>query len=342
MIDLRSDTVTLPTEDMRKAMYNAKVGDDVYEEDPTVNALEELAAQMVGKEKALFLPTGTMGNQVAILTHTNRGDEIITEERAHIFFYEVGGTAVLSGVQIRTIKGNDFGVMDPKDVKDAIRIENIHFPTTKLICLENTFNRAGGTVLPMDNLKDIRKIAQESNVKIHMDGARLFNASVYLGIDVKEITKEVDTVQFCLSKGLCAPVGCMLAGDKEFIIKARKYRKMLGGGMRQGGILASAGIIALEKMVDRLIIDHEVAKELAIGLSAIKGININMESVQTNILIFKIEGFDSGTFISELKKRGILANATTPSSIRFVTHKDINKDDAPYVLDTVKGIMNKT
>ena len=254
-IDLRSDTVTMPTEEMRKAMAEAEVGDDVYEDDPTVNRLQELAAEMVGKEAALFVPSGTFGNQLCVLTHTRRGDEVILGEDCHIVLHEVGGAAVIAGVQLRTLKSNN-GMLDPADVEAAIRPgDDIHYPHTGLICVENAHGL--GTAIPVNNLQAIKKIGEEHGIPVHMDGARIFNAAVALGVDAKEIAACADSVQFCLSKGLAAPVGSLVAGTKEFIEIARKNRKLMGGGMRQAGILAAAGIIALEKMTKRLHIDHE-------------------------------------------------------------------------------------
>lgn len=328
IIDLRSDTVTKPTPEMREAMFRAEVGDDVYGEDPTVNRLEELGASIVGFEAALFVPSGTMGNQVAIMSHTQRGDEIIMESMAHICTYEVGAPAVLSGVQIRTIKGT-YGVMDPTEVEEAIRKPNIHFPRTSLICLENTHNRSGGCVIPIENMKAIYEIASRHGVKVHLDGARVFNAAVALGVDVKEITRYCDSVQFCLSKGLCAPVGSLVAGSREFIERARKARKLLGGGMRQAGIIAAAGIIALTKMVDRLKEDHENARILAERLCQVPGLYIDMKTVQTNMVVVGTRGLgvDGPEFAAALKKRGVLCNADLPYRVRLVTHREISRED---------------
>lgn len=339
IIDLRSDTVTLPTEEMRKAMANAEVGDDVYGEDPTVKKLEERAAQIMGKEAGLFVPTGTMGNQIAVMTHTKRGDEIILEEKAHIFYYEVGGIAALSGVQARTLKGY-YGALDPSEVEKSIRTGDIHEPRTSLICLENTHNKAGGTVIPLEIMKQIKEIGEKYNIPIHLDGARIFNAATALRVDVKEIAKYADSVMFCLSKGLCAPVGSMLVGTKEWIERARRNRKRLGGGMRQAGILAAAGLIALEKMPARLKEDHENARFLAEGLKEIPGIKVDMASIQTNIVFMDYEetGLTPDSFIAGLKKRGIKVNPGYPL-VRMVTHLGINRDDINYTLQTIKEIV---
>lgn len=339
-IDLRSDTVTQPTEEMRQAMARAEVGDDVYGEDPTINRLEELAAEKVGKEAALFVPSGTMGNQISVLTHTQRGDEVIVESEAHIYFYEVAGLAALSSVQVRLVKGVR-GVLDPADVAAAIRPANIHFPRSALLCLENTHNRAGGTVTGVQRMRELAEVAHAHGLAVHLDGARIFNAAIALGVDVKELTAPVDSVMFCLSKGLSAPVGSLVAGSKEWISRARKYRKLLGGGMRQAGVLAAAGIVALEKMVDRLAEDHANARLLGEGLAQIPGIKLDLATVQTNMVTFEIEkpGLDGAAFVRELLVRGVKANATGPRRIRFVTHKDVNREDVLTALKVVEEIM---
>lgn len=342
IIDLRSDTVTKPTPEMRLAMAQAEVGDDVYGEDPTVNRLQELGAKMVGKEDALFIPSGTMGNQVAIMSWTSRGDEIIVEEQAHIINYEVGAPAVLSQVQTRPIKGFR-GAMDPEEVKAAIRKPNVHFPRTGLICLENTHNRSGGCVLPLENMRAIHEIAAASGVPVHLDGARVFNAACALGVDVKEITRYCDSVQFCLSKGLCAPVGSLLAGPKEFIARARKYRKMLGGGMRQAGILAAAGIIALTKMTLRLQEDHDNAKRLAKGILEVNGLSVDMETVQTNMVAVSTRGLgvDGPEFAALMKQYGVLFNADLPYRVRLVTHNDVTAEDIDEAVLRIKKAVKE-
>lgn len=339
-IDLRSDTVTLPTEEMRRAMAEAEVGDDVYGEDPTIQRLERLAAEIMGKEAALFVPSGTMGNQVSVMTHTQRGDEVIMEAESHVYYYEVGAMAVLSGVQARPVPGRR-GVMDPDDVRKAIRERNnIHFPRTSLVVLENTHNRGGGKVLPLENVKAISDIAHSNGLSVHMDGARIFNAQVATGIPVSEYAKYADSVMFCLSKGLCAPVGSMVVGSKDFINKARKNRKMLGGGMRQAGVLAAAGIIALTKMVDRLQEDHDNAKLLAVKLQEL-GYGVNPEEVETNMVVVDVTptGKDVHTMEMELRSRGVLANANSPKTLRLVTHYGITKDDVMMAVDAFADIM---
>lgn len=339
-IDLRSDTVTLPTKQMRDAIYNAQVGDDVYGEDPSINRLEEMAAQMLGKEAALFVTSGTQGNQICVMTHTQPGDEVILEEKSHIITYEVGGIGRLAGVQAKLIAGKH-GIMDPADIEAAIRDEDIHLPKTSLICLENTHNRAGGTVIPLDILKSTYEIAKRHDIPVHMDGARIFNAATYLNIPVKEIAKHADSVMFCLSKGLCAPVGSVIVGTSDFIARARKFRKMLGGGMRQAGFLAAAGIVALEKMTSRLAEDHENARFLAQGLSEIPGITIDMDTVQTNIVICDISGLKmtAGEFASKLYEKGIRVNGGSSPIVRFVTHYWIKREDVEATIEAVKSLL---
>jgi threonine aldolase len=338
-IDLRSDTVTLPTQKMREAMSGAKVGDDVYGEDPTVNRLEELAAEMLGKKAALFVTSGTQGNQVSILSHTNPGDEIILEEKSHIMTYEVGGVARLCGVQTKTLYGEK-GVMAPVEIEYSIREHDIHQPKTTLICIENTHNRAGGTVIPPDILNKTYDIAQKYGIPVHMDGARIFNAATYLNIPVKEIAVYADSVMFCLSKGLCAPVGSLIAGNRQFITRARRFRKMLGGGLRQAGILAAAGIISLRQMTQRLDEDHENAKILASGLCSIDGIKLDIETVQTNIVICDTSSLSmtAGQFAHELSKRGVKINGCQSYIVRFVTHHGVSKHDIKNVLKIVSEV----
>jgi len=339
-IDLRSDTVTLPTKQMRDAMYNAQVGDDVYGEDPSINHLEEMAAEMMGKEAALFVTSGTQGNQICIMAHTQPGDEIILEEKSHIITYEVGGVGRLAGVQTKLICGKH-GIMDPSDIEAAIREDDIHLPKTSLICLENTHNRAGGTVIPMDVLRRTYEVAKKHNIPVHMDGARIFNAATYLKVPAKEIAQYADSVMFCLSKGLCAPVGSLIVGSKDFIARARKYRKMLGGGMRQAGFLAAAGIVALETMTSRLAEDHENARLLAQGLSDIPGITIDMETVQTNIVICDISGLKmtASEFAARLYEKGIRVNGGNSPIVRFVTHYWITREDVEIAVDALKSLF---
>ncbi|MHB0886359.1 MAG: low-specificity L-threonine aldolase [Bacillota bacterium] len=339
-IDLRSDTVTTPTPEMRRAMADAEVGDDVYGEDPTVNRLQEVAAEMVGKEAALFVTSGTQGNQCAVMTHTQRGDEIILEAESHIFYYEVGGVALLSGAQARTIKGTR-GALDPKDVMGAIRDDDLHHPRTSLVCMENTHNRAGGAVVRPEQMKAVYDLAKSHGLKVHLDGARVFNAATALGRPVTDITDNCDSVMFCLSKGLAAPVGSVLAGSREFIDRARKNRKVMGGGLRQSGIIAAAGLIALEKMVGRLADDQANAQVLAKGLAAMPGIALDPATVETNIIYFDLTHpkLDGKSFPAALKNEGILVNPSNGRRLRMVTHKDISRKDVDTALVTMARIM---
>ncbi len=339
VIDLRSDTVTQPTQKMREAMMNAVVGDDVYRDDPTVIELETLAAQMVGKESALFVPSGTFGNQLSLLTHTNRGDEVILEANCHIKKYEVGASAVISGVQLNTIEGT-LGKMDIEKIRLAIRGEDIHFPKTTLICLENA--TGVGTLLSLDYMKEVQDIAKKHNIHIHLDGARLFNAATALNVSAKEICHHVDSVMFCLSKGLCAPIGSIVAGSKEFIEKARKNRKLMGGGMRQVGIIASCGIVALEDMTKRLHEDHDNANYLAEQLETIPGLNVKYDRLNINMVFVSVDeniNFPRN-FDQLLLEKGIKANGYRGDEIRFVTHNGITRNDIEYVVAAIKEILN--
>lgn len=337
-IDLRSDTVTVPTPEMRKAMCEATVGDDVYGDDPTMNELEKIAAQKVGKEAALFVPSGTFGNQLALLTHTLRGDEVILDETCHIVMHEVGASAVIAGVQLRTFKSKN-GVPSPDEIEKLIRENDIHYPRTGLICLESAHSL--GTVIPLDVMEKVRGISLKHGIPIHLDGARVFNAATSLGIDVKEITSKVDSVMFCLSKGLCAPVGSMLAGSREFIEKARKNRKLMGGGMRQAGILAAAGIVALEKMTDRLKEDHENAKYLAELLdNEFDFIEIKKDRLEINMVFFELKkDIDHSDFVSKMFENGIKINPPEGSEYRFVTHYYINRDKIERTIEVMKKIL---
>jgi threonine aldolase len=339
VIDLRSDTVTHPTAVMRRAMFEAEVGDDVYGEDPTVNRLEELAAEKMGKEAALFTVSGTMGNLTAVLTHTHRGDEIILGSEAHIFWYEVGGASALGGVVMHTVPNDKQGRMSLDDIEGAIRGHNIHYPVTTLLCLENTHNRCGGAVLTVDYTKKACQLAHSKGLWVHLDGARIFNAAVALGVPAARLVKDGDSVSFCLSKGLSAPVGSLLCGNKAFIEKARKTRKMLGGGMRQAGVLAAAGIVALETMIDRLAEDHINARRLATGLSRIKGIQIDPKNVPTNIVMFDLDGRLDGTRFNEsLNKKGVKIGSRGMNSFRAVTHREIFSENVDEALERIESV----
>lgn len=337
-IDLRSDTVTLPTDEMRQAMFEAEVGDDVLEGDPTVRKLEAMAAEVVGKEDSMFVASGTMGNQSSIYTHTKRGDEIIVADNAHIVTHEVGAAAIISGVQLRTLP-TEKGYLDAKDVEAAIRKEyNIHYPETGLICMENA--RSDGSVVPVERMAEVYSVAQKYNIPVHLDGARLFNAALYLNVDAREITKYADSVMFCLSKGLCAPVGSIVAGTKEFIERARKSRKIMGGGMRQAGVLAAAGIIALTKMRQRLHIDHENAKLMARELSKIPGIKVNMDRVQINMVFADVSGTGKSDteIVNKMLEKGIKILPSEDGLMRFVTNKDVTKENVLYFTECMKQI----
>lgn len=338
--DFRSDTITVPTQEMREAMYKAEVGDDVLGEDPTIRHLEQLAAEKAGKEAALFVTSGTQGNLVAVLTHTKRGDEVLMESEAHIYYYEVGGIAALGGVIPRLIQGNA-GVITPAALSNVWRGENIHFPTPSLLCIENSHNRAGGAIWTLKQVEEISEAARERGLRVHMDGARLFNAAIAQNCRVSELAAPVDSVMFCLSKGLGAPVGSILAGSTEFINRARKYRKMLGGGMRQAGVLAAAGIVALENMTERLVDDHSLALKIGQALSDIEHLSIDLERLKTNIILTVVDP-DWGTaekLVQALKKEEILAASSGPQTVRFVTHKDVGEPEADKLVDALKRIM---
>ncbi|MFG6146809.1 low-specificity L-threonine aldolase [Halobacillus sp. B23F22_1] len=338
MVDLRSDTVTRPTPDMRQAAFDVEVGDDVYGEDESVLKLEETAAHMLGKEAALFVTSGTQGNQIAALTHCNRGDEVLLEASAHLFLYEGASMSALAGVQPRTLEGVR-GAMKPEDVRAAIRPDDIHFPETGMICLENTHNKAGGAIVPLENMQAIYNIAREHAIPVHLDGARLFNAVVASGTSVKAYAAQADTVQFCLSKGLGAPVGSMITGSADFIRRARKWRKRLGGGLRQVGVIAEPGYVALTQMVDRLAEDHENAILLAESIEQMTGLSVEGE-VDTNIVLVNVAelGLTAEHFLEELKKEGVLAVPFGPHTVRFVTHFDVSRQDIIDTVDRIKSV----
>ncbi|HWQ81936.1 MAG TPA: low-specificity L-threonine aldolase [Ignavibacteria bacterium] len=331
-IDLRSDTVTKPSRAMREAILNAEVGDDVFGEDPTVNRLQNKCAELSGKEKALFVPTGCMGNQLAVKSHTIQGDEVICEAEAHIFNYETSAPAIISNVQMVTIPGRN-GVMRIEDIQKRVRTKEYYFPVTRLICLENTHNRGGGAVLPIDNIKEISKFARDNGIKVHMDGARIFNAYVETGITLKEYASYCDSISFCFSKGLGAPAGSILCGDTDFIARAHKWRKILGGGMRQSGILAAAALYALDNNVNRLKEDNDKAKFFAKEISSISDVIIDLDSVHTNMVLFEINGMQRSDFLSLMKRKCLLFSAGTTTSVRAVFHMDVSMDE---VVDAVK------
>jgi threonine aldolase len=326
---LRSDTVTRPTAAMRGVIAEAVVGDDVFEDDPTVKELERLAAEMTGKQAGLFVPSGTMGNEIAVLAHTRRGDEAVVEADSHIYMYEAAGPAVLAGVQLAAIRGRR-GVIALDDLKRAIRpTDDVHQPLTRLVCLENTHNRAGGVIYPIEAMREVRDLALEHGIKVHLDGARIFNASVASGRDAREYCALVDSVMFCLSKGLGAPIGSMVVGDADFILSARRYRKMLGGGMRQVGIIAAAGLYALRTNVARLQEDHVRARRLAEAVALIRGLAVDLGTVETNIVVIDVAGTGLGVddCMARLEKQGVLIAGFGRARMRAVAHLDIDDAD---------------
>lgn len=339
-IDLRSDTVTEQPIFMKEAMFNAEVGDDVYRDDPTVIKLEKLAAEIVGMESALFVPSGTFGNQLALFTHCKRGSEVIIADSNHIIAHEVGASSVIAGVQLRTIDAPN-GVLNPNEIEKRIRFEDddIHFPSTSLICVENA--HSSGNVLSIENMKAVYDIAKKYNLPVHLDGARLFNASTALNVDVKEITKYCDSVMFCLSKGLCSPVGSILAGSKDFIDKARKKRKLMGGGLRQAGFLAAAGIVSLEVMTKRLKEDHDNAKLLAEELSKIPEIYVDLHNLKINMVFFSFKGknIDTKELVKYFLENNIKINDVENGLMRFVTHYWVTKDDIYKIIEVLKTFL---
>ena len=337
-IDIRSDTVTLPTLAMRKAMYEAELGDDVFEEDPTINRLEQLAAEMLGKEAGLFVVSGTMGNLVSIVTHCQRGDEVIVGDQAHSFFYEVGGAAVVGGLAWHCLP-NCRGLPDADAVANAIRPDNIHAPRTGLICLENTHNRCGGAALSSEQMRPIVEIAKSHKVPLHMDGARIFNAAIATGETAKQLVGPFDSVQFCLSKGLACPVGSLVVGSGEFIRRSRKTRKMLGGGMRQAGILAAAGLVGLTTMVDRLADDHANARVLAEGIAEIPGLFVDLATVQTNIVAFQVLKMPPAEFVKRLAAEGVKAIPFGGNRCRAVAHYGIEREDMLLALAAMRRVL---
>ncbi|RKY91422.1 MAG: low specificity L-threonine aldolase [Ignavibacteriae bacterium] len=340
MIDLRSDTLTKPSEGMRKAMYEAEVGDDVFKEDPTVNKLEEYTAELLGKDAALYVPSGMMGNQICLNVSTNPGDEVICEADAHIFNYESGSPAMLSGIQLMTVKGS-LGVMTTEQVEPLIRPKDAYYmPQTKVIEVENTHNRAGGTIHPIENIIALKELAKKHNLYYHLDGARLWNASVETGITVKEYASHFDSVSCCLSKGLGAPVGSVIAGTKEFIKEAFRVRKSWGGGMRQVGILAAAGLYALQNNIERLKEDHRRAKYLAERINDIKNLEINMNSVHTNILLFKPLTMTVSEAMIKCKENGLLVIQGTVDTLRAITHLDVNDSDVEKAADILAQMFS--
>jgi threonine aldolase len=343
-IDLRSDTVTQPTPQMRQAMAEAEVGDDVFGDDPTVNRLEAISAERMGKEAALFVPSGTMGNLAALLAHCGRGDEVILGDLSHSYLYEAGGSAALGGIHPRAIRTLPDGRLPLDEVEAAVRDpENEHFPISRLLCLENTHNRCGGAVLDAGYFQAAASVAHTHGLKVHLDGARLFNAAAALGIQARELADPADSVTFCLSKGLCAPVGSVLCGDVPFIRRARRARKQLGGGMRQAGVLAAAGIVALQTMTDRLVEDHKRARRLAHGLQAIPGLEVETPEPASNMVYFHFNDesqLDGKALEAKLLKRQIKIHAVGPRRIRLVTHYWIDDQAVERVLSVISMVMD--
>jgi threonine aldolase len=345
IVDLRSDTLTLPTPEMREAMARAEVGDDVWGEDPTVQRLEALAAERLGKPAGLFVTSGTQGNLVCVVAHTRTGQEVLLDLDSHIFNNEVAGGAVIGSLQMRPTK-TARGFLTPEQVREALRPANIHVPETGLVCIENTHNRHGGTCCTPEEIAAVAAVAHEANVPVHLDGARLFNAAVALKRPAAEFARHVDSVTFCVSKGLGAPVGSVVCGSEAFIARARRLRKMVGGGMRQAGIIAAAGVVALERMVDRLAEDHVNARRLAEGVAKLSGLSVDLSSVQTNIVILRVDrGAGSAQATADLvagcAARKVKVHAMGPTSIRCVTHKDVDAEDITRALDALRELTSR-
>lgn len=341
--DFRSDTITHPTEAMRAAMATAEVGDDVYQEDPTVIKLEEKAAAILGQQAGLLVSSGTMGNLVAVLAVCNRGDEVIMGTQGHTFLHEAGGVSALGGVVIHTVPNQDDGSLALEDIKNAMRNPyDYHEPISRMVIVENTQNACGGKALSVEYMNNVGKKAAELGLHFHVDGARIFNAAVALKVPAAKLVEAADSITFCLSKGLCAPIGSVLCGDKEFIERGRRIRKILGGGMRQAGIIAAAGVIALDSMVVRLEEDHLRANRLAEGLAKLPGIQLTKGSPNTNMVFFKLDpacGLDNGSLIAEMKARGVLINDTNDAEIRLVTHNDVDNDAIERCLEAFREIL---
>jgi threonine aldolase len=338
LVDLRSDTVTVPTPEMRRAMANAEVGDDVYGEDPTINRLQERAAELLGKESALFVPSGTMGNEIAIKVHTRPGDEVLLDEDCHIVKWELGAAAFISNVQLHTLP-NQRGIVPVEEYAKRIHPGDDHVPPTRLVCMENTHNAAGGVVLPLDYMRELWKLAQQHGVAVHLDGARIFNASVALGVAAKDLSACADSVMFCLSKGLACPVGSVLCGSQAFIEEARRVRKILGGAMRQAGVLAAAGLVALDSMIDRLADDHRRARRLAEAIANMPGFSVDMATVQTNMVYVQTPQ-PARRIVQQLETLGVLCLDVFPHTIRLVTHKDVDDEDITRAIDAFARVAS--
>jgi threonine aldolase len=340
IVDMRGDWAAPPTDAMRRAMAEAEVGDDNSHEDPTVIRLEEMTADLFGREAALFVPSGTMGNLVSILAQAPHGTEIIAGSASHTFIYEVGGASAIGGNPYHTVPNDRFGMMQPDDVRAAIRPANIHFPDTSLLMLENTHNLRGGTVLTHEQMQSLIDVVRPRGIRVHLDGSRVFHAAALLDLPVDRLTDGVDSLTFCLSKGLAAPVGSMVVGTQEFIDKARQKRKLLGGGMRQAGVIAAAGIVGLEQMVDRLPEDHRTARALAEGLAGLPGLSVDLETVQTNLVFVDTDGPRSAPeIVAALAADGIRANMFTDTRFRFATHYCVSMQDIDRVLGSVRRVL---
>ena len=340
-IDLRSDTVTLPPRSMLDAIASAHLGDDVFQEDPTINKLESLAAETMGKEAGLLVPSGTMANLTSVLSHCDRGSEVILGDQAHTFMYEAGGISAFGGIHSRQISNQPDGTLKLEDIEGAIRQDNVHFPPTRLICLENTHNRCSGMPLTVEYTKNVAELAGDHGISVHVDGARIFNAATALDVNVRELSEPVDSVSFCLSKGLSAPVGSLVCGSQDFIAQARRNRKALGGGMRQAGIIAASGIVALTTMVDRISDDHRNARTLAEGIAKINGLSIALDTVRTNIVYFSLELHDipGEVLVSRMSELGIHFFELSPHTYRLVTHSDVDENDMEATLEAFKTVM---
>jgi len=340
-VDLRSDTTTLPSDEMRQAIAESELGDDVFKGDPTINKLQDLSAQRMGKEAALLVPSGTMATLASILPHCGRGAEVILGNRAHTYKYEKGGISAYGGIHSTQIPNQDDGTMQLEDIRAAIRGIDDHFPVTKLICLENTHNVCSGAPLSVKYTKEVANLARAHNIKLHIDGARIFNAAVAQGVEVQELVEDADSMSFCMSKGLAAPVGSIICGSKDFIDQARGIRKGLGGGMRQAGIIAAAGIVALETMVDRLQEDHTNARLLADGIADLPGVVLDPETIKTNIIYFDMDdnAIESADFLTVLAAKGIQFFDTGPRRFRMVTHYGITAEDILYTIDAFKQTL---
>jgi threonine aldolase len=339
LIDLRSDTITKPTPAMREAMARAEVGDDVFGDDPTVNELEAQTAAFLGKEAALFTPSGTMANQLAVRSHTEPGDEILVEANAHIYYYEAGGPAALSGVMCRCLEGKR-GIFTGTDVESVLRPANLHFPRTRLLCIENTHNRGGGKIWPIEQVREIAELARKHGLQLHLDGARLWNASVATGIPEAQYAAPFDTVSVCFSKGLGAPVGSVLAGSKDLLERARRFRKMFGGGMRQAGVIAAGALFALRNHRVRLAQDHANAKLLASGLAGLNGLELNPADVETNMVFFRVQSMPAQQLVEQLKVRGVLTLAVGRDTIRAVTNLMVSADDIEFAVTSARSILH--